>query len=268
MTADYAAIDYSGGGAGCASIFTVPGPTPPPGHTNNDPMIDLSLYDGTTQIPVAENLNPCTAPGNEDLVVQAPPGTTGTPAVTVRVARLAADPVLWTGGSSMGLSQYDAQPYGYWGNDGATDNIRIVDVTPQLDKSFSPKSIPVGGVSTLTLTVTNTSELGEKAGWSFSDALRPGLKIADDKASTNCADGTVQAPAGGTSLHVSGTLPQGTASCTVKVNVTAAAAGKYVNGPQNIFDDKGVNPPGRALLKVTTPSGPSAIMHTFVPVTG
>jgi hypothetical protein len=49
------------------------------------------------------------------------------------------------------------------GNDHGFDNITILDVTPQLDKSFSPSVVGVGQPSTLTFTVTNTDELASKS---------------------------------------------------------------------------------------------------------
>lgn len=53
------------------------------------------------------------------------------------------------------------------GNDHAFDNIMLLDATPSLDKEFTPASVYVGQTSTLTFTITNTSELSAKPGWSF-----------------------------------------------------------------------------------------------------
>jgi uncharacterized repeat protein (TIGR01451 family) len=59
------------------------------------------------------------------------------------------------------------------GNDAPFTNIRILDATPRLTKSFSPATLNAGGTSTLTFTITNTSELAAKNGWSMTDALGP-----------------------------------------------------------------------------------------------
>ncbi|AZH82480.1 DUF11 domain-containing protein [Plantibacter sp. PA-3-X8] len=143
--------------------------------------------------------------------------------------------------AALGIQMRNANGSGI-GNDAAFDNIRILDVTPQLDKSFSPASVVAGETSTLTLTITNTEELAAKNGWSFTDALPAGLTIADGSASTTCPSGVVTAPVGGSSIDVTGNLTAGLASCTVTVNVTSPEAGSFVNGPDNITS-VGLNPP-------------------------
>ncbi|MFK4851295.1 hypothetical protein ACI3KT_06640 [Microbacterium sp. ZW T6_19] len=144
-------------------------------------------------------------------------------------------------GSALGIRMTNANGSGI-GNDAAFDNIRILDVTPQLDKSFSPASLVAGEVSTLTLTVTNTNDLAAKNGWSLTDDLPAGLTIADGAAATTCPAGVVDAPAGGTSITASGNLTAGMASCTITVNVTSPVAGSFTNGPDNITST-GLNPP-------------------------
>lgn len=150
-------------------------------------------------------------------------------------------------GSSLGIAMRNVNGSGT-GNDHAFDDIRVLDLTPQLDKSFSPASVPVGAVSTLTLTVTNTDELAAKNGWSFTDTLPAGLTIADGAAATTCPAGVVTAAAGATSVAVTGNLDAGMASCTVTVNVAAAAAGSFTNGPSNITGI-GINPPGDSTVE-------------------
>src|SRR5256885_12109421 len=95
------------------------------------------------------------------------------------------------------------------GNDSAIDSAQIIDVTPQLDKAFSPASIQLGQVSRLTMTITNTTDLLRKRGWSFTDNLPAGL-VVEGNASTTCPGATVQAAAGGSTVTVSnGDLAQG-----------------------------------------------------------
>ncbi len=148
VTANYSVINYQPSlGTNCDSL---------PPFTGYDPQIDFSLLNGATTIPVATNLDPCTAPGNTAVTVN---GT------NLRLANLTSSALQWTGGTTMGVEQYNATGGGAYGNDGATDNIRVVDVTPQLDKSFSPAVQTTGQPSKLTFTITNTSELGAKDGW-------------------------------------------------------------------------------------------------------
>ncbi|GAB3557310.1 DUF11 domain-containing protein [Arthrobacter alkaliphilus] len=158
---------------------------------------------------------------------------------------------------SLGLWLYNATATGN-GNDVAFDLPQIVDVTPQLDKSFSPSLIAPGQTSTVTLTVTNTSDLMAKNDWSITDTLPAGVVIAPDPAiGGTCAQQADAAfvrtaTAGSNTFSATGgDLALGQASCTITFNVTAAADGTYVNGPGNVVTN--LNPPGNATLTVRAP---------------
>jgi LPXTG-motif cell wall-anchored protein len=145
------------------------------------------------------------------------------------------------------------------GNDFAVDNLRILDTTPSLDKAFGPSTVPAGSPSTLTFTITNTSELASKNDWSFTDALPSGLVVAPTPAvGGTCVNSagaafTVQAAAGSSSIAVSGgDLAAGAASCTVTVNVVSSAGGTYTNGPANVTT--ALNAPDDATLVVEPPT--------------
>ena len=160
--------------------------------------------------------------------------------------------------ANLGLTLFNATATGS-GNDVAFDLPQIVDVTPQLDKAFSPTVITNGSTSKMTLTVTNTSDLMAKNDWFITDALPANLKIA---AAPNVGGTCVQragaayavtAPAGGTSVSVTGgDLALGQASCTITVDVTSTVNGTYINGPANITTN--LNPPADASLEVIQPS--------------
>lgn len=114
------------------------------------------------------------------------------------------------------------------GNDFAYDNIRFYDVTPTLSKSFSQDTVEAGQPVTLNLTVTNTSELGAKSGWSFTDNLPAGIVVAptpnianDCGAEVNAEDGAVEVSGG--------KLAQGATSCTISVDVVIGEGGSYTN---------------------------------------
>ncbi|MBF4619451.1 DUF11 domain-containing protein, partial [Clavibacter sp. VKM Ac-2873] len=172
----------------------------------------------------------------------------------IRTKALVSDKGILFSGSTVGIKMRNVGGGGNRGNDHAFDDIKILDVTPQLDKSFSPASTTTGGTSKLTFTITNTSELGSKNGWSFTDALAPGLTISNPSAATTtCASGVVTAPAGGSSVAVSGNLNAGQTSCTVSVNVTSNTAGTYTNGPDNVTTT-GLNPPGTSTVTFSNPS--------------
>lgn len=121
------------------------------------------------------------------------------------------------------------------------DNLRILDVTPSLDSSFAPSTVAVGTPTTLTYTVTNTSDLIAKNDWSFTNTLPTGLTVAPTPAvggtCTNVAGAAfaVTAVAGASTIAaVGGDLAAGTSSCTITVNVVASTDGTVTNGPANV----------------------------------
>ena len=178
-------------------------------------------------------------------------GTLG--ARTVNVGTYTSNGSLLFTGSTLGIRMENANGSGV-GNDAAFDNLKVLDVTPQLDKSFSPTTVATGGVSTLTFTVTNTSELAAKNGWSFNDALPAGLTVASPaNAVTTCPSGAVTADAGGSAVAVTGSLAAGMASCTATVNVTSSTTGSYTNGPDNVTTT-GLNEPGTATVDFESPA--------------
>jgi uncharacterized repeat protein (TIGR01451 family) len=226
VSSDWAAVDYNGGGVGCDI---------------SDPELSFFLISGGTPLQLASGLDPCTAPGNKDFAAS------GILGASVRAVRLVSNNIRWTGGPTAGIELFNANA-ATDGNDSAFDNPQVINVTPQLDKSFNPATITTGQTSTLTLTVTNTSELGAKEGWSFTDNLPAGMTIASPSdAATTCGSGTVTAAAGGTSIAAVGNLAAGQESCAVTVKVTASKAGTYTNNSGNVTTN-GLNPPGSATL--------------------
>ncbi|WP_157557216.1 DUF11 domain-containing protein [Isoptericola dokdonensis] len=139
------------------------------------------------------------------------------------------------------------------GNDFVIDNVWAEDVTNQLDKSFDPAVTPVGSTSTLTFTVTNTSELGPKPAYSFTDDLAPGLVVADPPNATDTCGQYFWGPvAGATTLSVNGpAFPEGFETCTFSVDVTSDTAAVYTNGPDDISALTGLAPPADATVEFT-----------------
>lgn len=199
------------------------------------------LNEGGAATTVGGQLNACTSSSTVTAPAVGP-----IPSRQVSVGTYTSNGSVLFSGSTLGIRMTNANGSGV-GNDAAFDNIRILDVTPQLDKSFSPASLVAGEVSTLTLTVTNTSDLAAKNGWSLTDALPAGLTIADGAAATTCPAGVVNAPVGGTSITASGNLNAGMASCAITVNVTSPVAGSFTNGPDNITST-GLNPPAESTV--------------------
>ncbi len=209
----------------------------------NQPKETFSLIVNGSPIVLSTGLNPC---------------TTNTFAAQVAKLQSAAYQIPVGTTANLGLSLFNATASGS-GNDAAFDLPQIVDVTPQLDKAFSPTVITNGSTSKMTLTVTNTSDLMAKNDWFITDALPTNLKIAAaPNVGGTCVQRTgaayvVTAPAGGTSVSVTGgDLALNEASCTITVDVTSTVNGTYINGPANITTN--LNPPANASLEVIQPS--------------
>ncbi|WP_245646668.1 choice-of-anchor P family protein [Microtetraspora niveoalba] len=197
------------------------------------------LLDGDKAVPTFTTpIDPCSNPGGT---------VNGVPVGTYT----SNGPVLFDG-STLGLRLVNFQGSGY-GNDAAFDNVRVLDVTPQLDVAFDPGQVEVGGTSTMTLRVTNTSELAVKKGWSFTERLPDGLTLTGAPPVTDCADATVTAVSGGGKIGVTGTLAAGAKSCGVTVKVTSARAATYTVCAEDVVEHAGVNLPECARVRFVPP---------------
>ena len=102
-------------------------------------------------------------------------------------------------------------------------------VAPTLGKAFSPATIDAGGVSILTITLSNAASAAASLTAAFVDTLPSGVVIAaTPDAGTTCG-GAVTATAGGSTVTLTGGSIPASGSCTVTVAVTAPAGGAYVN---------------------------------------
>jgi fimbrial isopeptide formation D2 family protein/uncharacterized repeat protein (TIGR01451 family) len=116
---------------------------------------------------------------------------------------------------------------------------------PTITKSFNPTTIPLGGVSTITLTITNPNAGTQLTGVNFSDNFTPGsgLQVANPAGIGSTCSGTWNATPGDTFLNFGGgTLPAGS-SCSLTVNVTSTKAGiinNATNAPQSNEGGTGV----------------------------
>jgi hypothetical protein len=106
-----------------------------------------------------------------------------------------------------------------------------------LFKTFNPSPIGVGGVSTLTITLTNANLAAATLTAPFTDNFPAGLVIAGTpNVATTCGgSGAPTASPGGSAvtLPAGRTIPGGNATvpgfCTLTVDVTAPVAGSYLN---------------------------------------
>jgi uncharacterized repeat protein (TIGR01451 family) len=134
-----------------------------------------------------------------------------------------------------------------------------------LGKAFSPTTIAAGGVSTLTITLSNGNATATTLISPLTDTLPAGMVIAPTpNASTTCnigvvglGGGVVSATPGGSTVTLSteSTIPGGPGSCTVTVNVTAAGLCSFPNtlSAGALVTNLGNNP-GAVSATLTIPS--------------
>jgi uncharacterized repeat protein (TIGR01451 family) len=202
----------------------------------NDPLYQFQLLSGATRTNVGTALNPCRDTSRTAFTVNRPRSVGPNATMTGYVSRLRANSAFMYPGSTLGVAMYD-QVGITAGNDGGFDNVEVRDVTPTVDKSFSPTLVEPGQTSTLTLTITNTSDLLAKTDWGFVDTLPAGLTLASSTFGGTCtnlagAAMTRTGVAGGNTITVTGgDLALNQTSCTITVDVTSAVEGSYTNSP-------------------------------------
>ncbi|PIF36061.1 hypothetical protein CLU98_1239 [Burkholderiales bacterium 23] len=226
------------------------------------PLLRFSLVnDANAELPISMNaVDPCV----DGVSFNTMPIGIGI-IQTARAQTVTSPGALLFSGASVGFVLHNDQTSSM-GNDSSIDNAQIIDVTPQLDKAFSPASIQLGQVSQLTMTITNTTDLLRKRGWSFTDNLPAGL-VVEGNASTTCPGTTVQAAAGGSTVTVSnGDLAQGAAFCEVSLDVRPTAAGSFTNGPSNL-SLIGLNQPATLVVLAVAPAADMQATSITLPLT-
>ena len=112
-----------------------------------------------------------------------------------------------------------------------------------MSKSFTPSTVPLGGTSTTTMTVTITNPNGSTiSGISFSDTYPAGL-VPDVVGAYTCSAGT--AAFTGTGWSLGNVTLAANASCSVPILMHATVAGQIVNTTSQVTGT-GVPPGGPA----------------------
>ncbi|MGH9126076.1 MAG: beta strand repeat-containing protein, partial [Acidimicrobiales bacterium] len=108
----------------------------------------------------------------------------------------------------------------------ATATLNVMSGPPMIAKSFGAATIPLGGSTTLSFTVTNSMANGTSTGIGFTDTLPSGLVVSTPNGATgSCGGGTITAAGGSGSVSLSGATLSGGGSCTFSVSVTGSTAG-------------------------------------------
>jgi len=152
--------------------------------------------------------------------------------------------------------------------------------TPTLGKAFIPATINagggVGGVSTLTITLSNPNLSVATLSAALTDNLPTGVVIAPTpNAGTTCLSGTVTVDTDTVTLSSGSTIPAAVGiipgTCTVTVDVTAATAGSYINtlvaGALQTSNGNNAAPAVATLTVSPQPTAPPTLSKAFSPAT-
>ncbi|MEO6965055.1 MAG: ice-binding family protein, partial [Acidobacteriaceae bacterium] len=142
-------------------------------------------------------------------------------------------------------------------------------VPPTVNKAFSPANITAGGTSALTITLSNANGNAASLSSPLVDTLPTGVTVSDP-GTTTCG-GTLTDAAGSSAVTLTGGTIPANGSCTVTVNVTAPAAGSFINSlvAGALQTSLGSNVvPAVATLTATAPANvPPTVNKAFSPAT-
>ena len=110
----------------------------------------------------------------------------------------------------------------------ATDNLTVNFAAPAITKGFTTSPINIGGVSTLTLTLSNPNGTA-LTGAAITDTYPVQIINATPSNVVTTCGGTVTAIDGGPSVSLSGGAIPALGSCTITVEVTSSTAGTHTN---------------------------------------
>ena len=116
----------------------------------------------------------------------------------------------------------------------------IVVAPPAIAKGFGAQSIPLNGVTALTLTLTNpAANTVAETGMAFTDTFPSGLEVATPNGLANTCGGTATAVAGSASITLTGGTIAVSSSCTLSVNVTGTTSGSHTNTTGTVSSNNG-----------------------------
>jgi uncharacterized repeat protein (TIGR01451 family) len=186
------------------------------------PLLAFYIQDAETLRRVSKKpIDPCTDVNSETVVLN---GT------SIRTGSFISDGGILVSNGAVEIVLKNEQLNAI-GNDGAIDNLVLVDSTPTLSAATATDHVVAGDTIRGTFTVQNTSEKGAKSGWSFSESLPAGISVAaEPEAQTTCDAASWSPRAGASDLDAVGTLASGAASCSLSVNLTAMAPGTFALG--------------------------------------
>lgn len=123
---------------------------------------------------------------------------------------------------------------------------------PSATMDFVPGSIGLRTVSTLTIELSNPDPVNPASGLAVTDDLPNGLSIATpSNASTDCVDGILSAPEGGTTIMLSNGRIGANSTCAVMVDVTGDLTGDFMNVSGDVTSSAGSGGAASATLSIS-----------------
>ncbi len=148
----------------------------------------------------------------------------------------------------------------------AMSGISFAAPPPVITKTFTPSTVQVGGVSTLTFTITNVG-FTTQSNVTFNDILPVGVVFAapGSPPSTTC-NGSAQVGFGGgfDNVGLLGGILSAETSCTVSINVIGTIPGEFVNTSGVVSSTEGGNGNNAtAILTVLTVTNTGVFSDAF-----
>ena len=115
---------------------------------------------------------------------------------------------------------------------------------PTVQKSFDPAVFSVGGTSRMTIKLTNPNATDAIIGARFTDNYPSPLMIANADVGaivSNTCDGTLDAPAAGTKVALTGGMVPANDSCSVVINVVGTSPGSTTNHTGSVDSDNAIS---------------------------
>ena len=129
----------------------------------------------------------------------------------------------------------------------------IVVAPPVMTKAFGDATIPLGGTTTLSFSITNQASTIPQTGIGFTDTLPDGLVVAASPNLNNQCGGTATAAAGSSSVSLASVTLADNASCSLSVAVTGTAAGVKTNTVAASSTEGGAGGTATAAITVVAP---------------
>lgn len=133
-------------------------------------------------------------------------------------------------------------------------------------KSFSPSTVNVGQVSTLTFEIDNSANMLASSGMAFVDTMPAGMVVAPAANAANACGGTLSSTPGAGAISLSGGTLSGGATCTISVDVVSSATGALANSTSPLSSNFPDAAPAAATLTVN-PAGAPVFTKSFTPDT-